>query len=72
MLACNWTAVEVYRAAQWTLCLGAGGGFWLGISAQELQAVIALKRLPPEGWDELIEKVRLMVAVARPLLNAKR
>lgn len=72
VLACNWLAVEVYRLCQWTVCMGAASGFWLGIASQELRAVIELKRVLPDAWDELIDKVRLLVAVARPLLNAKR
>jgi hypothetical protein len=72
VLPCNWLAVRLYRSCQWTLVLGQGAVLWQGVPASELRAALLLHRVPRPEWEDTCARVELMVAAARPLLNAKR
>jgi hypothetical protein len=72
VLPCNWLAVRIYRACQWTLLMGYGAAMWQGISQSELRSALLVHRVPRQSWEDVSDRVACLVAAARPLLNAKR
>ena len=59
--ACHEQAVAVFRGCQLDCAaIGMGGLFWLGISAAELRAALAVERIPRCDWPDVGEDVRYM------------
>lgn len=69
VLECNWPAVQVYLASQWTLLLGFGASHYHGIATTELMAAMQVVGIPRRAWQDTLNRVRIMVRAARPLLN---
>ncbi len=61
--ACNVEALAVFRACT-IACVGAGMGgvVWLGITASETRAALAIRRVARRDWPDIAEDVRHMGA----------
>ena len=69
VLECNWPAVQVYLACQWTVGVGMEAVVWFGISAAEILAAMRIQRIARAERADTQRRVRIMVGAARPLLN---
>lgn len=69
VLGCNWLAVAVYRACQWTLTIGPSKAFWQGVAMTELHAALQVLRVPRSQWEDTAWRVQTIVATARLLRN---
>jgi len=65
VLPWNAETVRVFRQCQPTILAGFGASAWLGISAVELRAALALERVPMGRRDVVIAGVRVMERVTR-------
>lgn len=72
MLECNWPAVQVYLASQWTAGVGMESIVWFGIAGVEIESVMRMQRIPRADRADTLSRVRIMVAAARPILNEPR
>ncbi|MEO5626922.1 MAG: DUF1799 domain-containing protein [Dokdonella sp.] len=68
----NWTIAHVFECCQWTVHIGMAGGFWMGISGQEIDSVCRLQKVPRDEWHEVLLGVRLMASKAAPVMNEKK
>lgn len=57
---CNATAIEVFRLCTIELAASFGGVLWLDITAVELRAALALRRVPRAAWPDVADDVRFM------------
>lgn len=69
MLECNWPAVQVYLACQWTLHVGVSAPYWQGIATSEAVAAMHAHRIPAAARADTLRRVQIMVAAARSVLN---
>jgi hypothetical protein len=72
VLECNWPAVQVYLACQWTVGVGMEAIVWFGISAAEILAAMRILQIARADHAATLRRVRIMVGAARPLLNRAR
>lgn len=61
--ACNVDALAVFRSCSMA-CVGAGMGgvVWLGVTASETRAALAILRVARRDWPDIAEDVRYMGA----------
>lgn len=69
VLACNWTAVRVFRRCQQSI---AGlSGVCMGFSAQEVRAALELLGIRRKRWPSVFDDVLYMGSVAANTMNRK-
>lgn len=72
MLPCNVDAVAVFRECKPTVVVGLGSAAWLGFSALEIRAALAVHRIPPSRWLAVVAGVRVMEAATAEIRNAEK
>lgn len=60
VLPWNVETVRVFRQCQPTILAGLGSAAWLGFSAVEIRAALALERVPMARRDLVVSGVRVM------------
>lgn len=69
VLACNWTAVEIYLRCQLTYVGGPTGAVCIGIASHEIHAALHLGGITTDLWPETADAVRLMGRTAMQATN---
>ena len=70
VLECNWIAVQVYRACQWTIHVGmTTRPYFQGISCAEIMAGMQSECVPRRQWSDTRRRVRIMANAASQVLN---
>lgn len=68
----NWIAAQVFLCCQWSRIVGMEKTIFEGIPTQEIVASMLALRVPRRDWPETARGVRVMVAAAMPVLNARK
>lgn len=71
VLACNWTAVQVFQRCQITTVASMSGAVLLGVSASEAMAGARMLRVPVAEWPDLIDGVQMLAGHVANIENAK-
>lgn len=62
----------MFQSCQWIVLAGFERAHWMGISAQEIDAVCRLQNVPRAEWPDVLLGVRMMAGAAAAVLNEKK